>query len=275
MAAAVSALTARADVLGLQTGKPTEEADPEDILLMLTSAGAGLTVAVLVWLAGVISTGALAWLISQRYLGRSGSVREAYSFVMTRIGPLLATTLLVGLVVGIGSLLCLAPGIILGVIYIFHVPVVVIEGLSTTRAMSRSQWLVSNDGWRVFVCALLLGLLAWMLPTVLLQVPTAVVVEQLGERIPAAAGAALTQAAAQLGPLVFAPVWMCGVVLLYYDERIRKEGYDLAAMAYELGYGPPPDEPGGPSGPTAGLPGQTTLPPPAAPFPPTGGTPGT
>jgi hypothetical protein len=39
--------------------------------------------------------------------------------------------------------------------------------------------------------------------------------------------------------LVF-PLTLVATVLLYYDSRIRKEGFDLEVLAQEMGSGPPP-----------------------------------
>lgn len=236
LAVGVAALRGAVPLFAADSGDELPQPDVAELVLFFVTMGATLLTAAVSWLANVLSTGALAWLISQRYLGHAGTIREAYSAVIRRIWPLLATTLLVGLVVGLGAMLCLIPGIIFAVMYIFHVPIVMLEGLSTGRAMSRSQWLVRNDGWRIFGCVVLLWLLAGILPAAIVTGPVAVLTGVFMSHIPPLAEG-LNQAAAQFGPLVFAPVWMGGIVLLYYDERIRKEGYDLAMMASELAAG--------------------------------------
>jgi len=234
LAVGVAVLRGVAPFFAADSGEESPQAGTAELVLFFMAIGATLVTVAVSWVANVLSTGALAWLISQRYLGHSGTIREAYSAVMRQIWPLLATTLLVGLVVGIGAMLCLIPGIIFAVMYVFHVPIVMLEGLSTSRAMSRSQWLVRNDGWRVFGCVVLLWLLAGMLPAAIVTGPVAVLTGVFTSHIPPMLAEGLNQAAAQFGPLVFAPIWMGGIVLLYYDERIRKEGYDLATMASEL-----------------------------------------
>lgn len=35
--------------------------------------------------------------------------------------------------------------------------------------------------------------------------------------------------------VVAGPIWFCGLVLLYYDLRVRTEGFDLELRAREMG----------------------------------------
>jgi hypothetical protein len=49
---------------------------------------------------------------------------------------------------------------------------------------------------------------------------------------------------AQLSAILLAPVWMLGLSLLYVDERVRHEGYDIELLAARR-FGPIPDLPAG------------------------------
>lgn len=55
---------------------------------------------------------------------------------------------------------------------------------------------------------------------------------------------------AQLSAILLAPVWMLGLSLLYVDERVRHEGYDIELLASQR-FGDMPELPGGAEGPLA------------------------
>lgn len=54
----------------------------------------------------------------------------------------------------------------------------------------------------------------------------------------------------QAGAILLAPVWMLGLSLLYVDERVRHEGYDIELMAQQR-LGDMPELPGGGTSPLA------------------------
>ena len=56
----------------------------------------------------------------------------------------LGAAILAGLTIGLGFILCIAPGIIFAIWYVFVSQVVVVEGLKAEKAMSRSKELTSG-----------------------------------------------------------------------------------------------------------------------------------
>ena len=58
-----------------------------------------------------LGTGALIRVVMQEYLGRPVRFGEALRFALGRFGPLLVTAILSGLIVFLGTLACLIPGI--------------------------------------------------------------------------------------------------------------------------------------------------------------------
>jgi hypothetical protein len=58
------------------------------------------------------------------------------------------------------------------------------------------------------------------------------------------------QVIGQAGAILLAPVWMLGLSLLYVDERVRHEGYDIELMAQQR-LGDMPELPGGGAAPLA------------------------
>lgn len=179
-----------------------------------------------------LGQGALATGISEVYLGRKISLRRAYRRVWPLWWKLLLTMILVGLVTGVGTLFCLVPGVVFWIWFIAATPIVAIEQLWGPEAMSRSYNLVTGHGWRVFGTLLLLGLmLAIVYFAVLL--PANIVVQLIFVMSPVL-GQIVSQIIGAVLQTVFGPVAMIAVVLIYYDLRIRKEGFDLVMMAQEL-----------------------------------------
>src|SRR5918911_2457146 len=72
-----------------------------------------------------------------------------------------------------------------------------------------------------------------------------------------------SQVLGQVSTVLLSPVWMMGLSLLYVDERVRHEGYDIELMAAQV-FGEMPAGAGGGEGPL----GPPTPPPPPKPPPP-------
>jgi hypothetical protein len=79
-----------------------------------------------------------------------GSIADLYGAAWTRIGSLIAVSLLTGVGVGVGLFLLVVPGLILFTRWSLAVPAVMLEGKSPVEAMRRSTTLVKGHGWPVF-----------------------------------------------------------------------------------------------------------------------------
>ena len=245
-------------------------------------AGAGIgaaLVGILAMIGYMLAYAAMTVAISRTYLGQDITPGEAYQIVMPSLGSLILTAILVTIVISIGFMLCLIPGIYLAVALSFAIPVVVLEGLGATAAMGRSMDLVRGYWLRVAGTMVLLGLIVGVIQMAILWPLNMIVVGGLAKASPAVAQA-VSQIINALASMVLFPLSMTGLVVLYYDLRVRKEGFDLQLMTQQIGTkigytGPPP---AGPAAPTAGAPqppaGESTLPPPPGsqlPPPPTTG----
>ncbi len=105
--------------------------------------------------------------------GRSPSIGASLRVALNKLLPIVGASILVGLVVLLGSLACLVPGIILGIMFYVTIPVVVAEGIYGTQAMRRSAELTEGNRWMLFATLLVFGLIAAALGLVmgLVQVP--------------------------------------------------------------------------------------------------------
>lgn len=67
----------------------------------------------------------------------------------------LLTSVVTTLLIALGMLMLMVPGIIFMVLFFVAVPVAAVEGVSTSQALGRSAELIGGHGWRVFGLLLL------------------------------------------------------------------------------------------------------------------------
>jgi len=201
-----------------------------------------VAVLLIVWL---VVTAALTKAVSDRYMGEPATVGGAYLHVAKRIFPLGVTFLISGVLIYLGSILMLVPGLILFFWVVpFVVQVIVIEDKGYFAAMWRSKFLVGQGVWAEWlVLFIMIGIIQYLIQLVGM-VPLFVLRATAGPQSSVAwiAGgviAGIAQAAAL-------PIIIVACILLYYDSRIRKEGFDLEVLARELGKQLPPAPPPGP-----------------------------
>ena len=180
---------------------------------------------------------ALSRAISERYLGRTLTVGEAYAQVGWRTFVTLVLALLLqGLIVLTGLVLLVIPGIFLAIRLAFISQVIVLERTGVFVALSRSWQLVRGSWWRVLGILLLVGILVGVLSGLVSALVGAALGLALGS------GTVLNVASQAVGGIIgifIQPVQLGASVLLYYDLRVRKEGFDLELAAVQLG-GPQP-----------------------------------
>ena len=137
-----------------------------------------------------------------------------------------------GVLLAIGFTAGMVVGIILGLRNAFGVPIVVLEQLKVRAAMRRSKFLTNGTKWRI----MLIGLITWALLMVvgILQMPlaflTAIALVKGGH---AYITQAITLVINFVGYTVVTPVALIGNSLLYFDQRVRKEAFDIAFLLGE------------------------------------------
>jgi hypothetical protein len=159
-------------------------------------------------------TGALAIAVSKRYLGEQVTVGQAYKAV------------------GVVTLFILT--VIFVVRWVFVPQAIVLENQGVWGSLRRSWNLVSGTFWRVLGIGIVFVLIVGVFQLIVGRVAGTIVLT--GSANPTRALVIAIQAVA--GILV-RPIELVGITLLYYDLRIRKEGFDLEVMARGLDSGQP------------------------------------
>jgi uncharacterized membrane protein len=159
--------------------------------------------------------------------------------------PTSATGSIIAGLVGFGAVILIF-GVLIAVYvrYALAIQACVVEGLGPRASLKRSVFLSKGGRWRVVVVylifALLAGVLGWGL-TALAQGAGMLMHNRI-------AAAVLVYVASFVVGSITGPLATIGLSLLYYDERVRKEAFDLQLMLLSL------DVPGAPSA----TPAQTT-----------------
>ncbi len=195
-----------------------------------------MPVAVVVALAvTAASQGATVIAVSHVYLGRPISVMASLEVIRPRIVSLALTMIVIGLFVTVGLLLLIVPGILLSLMWAVAIPVAVLEERSLLDAASRSAELTRGDRLRVAVIYVLFLLLVWIVSMVInLPLTIAAVVSAMAGGVTPGTTAPWMQVvgivSSFLTQCLVAPLMTIAFSLLYYDERVRKEAFDLELM---------------------------------------------
>ncbi len=220
-------------------------------------------------IASVFEHGAVVAVISESFQGGGVGVRQAYGRAFRRAGALLGALILSGLLyilifgvlfipffalllsastIGASSstanaaigfiTLCVCAGFLPALIlwaffyirWIFWLQAVVLENKGVRSGLGRSWRLVRGSFWRVFFVVILTGIFNYIItvtPTTAISFAAVLFPSVLVSTV-------LNSTVAILINILVAPLTYTILTLLYYDLRIRKEGFDLALRAQQL-----------------------------------------
>ena len=196
-----------------------------------TSAEAVTAAAILLFsyfLVHPVVAGAVSRVVAGSYLGQPMEPGAALGAAGRRWGSLVVAQLVVHVVEPIGFLLCILPGLMAMALFVSVSPAIVVEDVGPFRGLRRSGHLMRPRLFHVLGIALLAGLMALVLAGVLGAVPGAVAAA-VGP-----AGWPIRAAGNVVAELLTLPFVAIVATLLYFDGRIRQEGFDLQIMAAEL-----------------------------------------
>jgi len=195
--------------------------------------------------ANTLTTGALAWAISERYLERPVTVGAAYRALSRRWKPLLGAFLLIllvylglyvmALIPCIGWLAFLPAMTFTYTCLRFAPQAVMLEGHRPADGLRRSWYLARPHFWLVF------GMLAllWLLAMLITAGPSSLITYgAIAFRASYMVRTLLTTVVSALLSLLYVPIRLTGETLLYYDLRVRQEGLDLEMELEALAQAP-------------------------------------
>lgn len=115
-------------------------------------------------------TAAIAWGVTQRYLGFDVSVGDCIRAVWSRFGQVLGATILSGLGIAFGYIFCFVPGIYLVLAWFVLYPALMFEDVPALDAMARSQDLMRGQKLRALV--IIIVIMVVTMPVCLLSWPS-------------------------------------------------------------------------------------------------------
>jgi hypothetical protein len=118
--------------------------------------------------------------------------------------------------------------------YSLAVPACVVENMKARKAIRRSIELAKGSWGRIFLLALLVGVIKLALVGVTQAFVFVAAFKHPGQQLGLGI-AAISQIIGFFTTSFLGPIWAAGITLFYYDQRIRKEGYDIEWMMQAAG----------------------------------------
>lgn len=198
------------------------------------SATVGLLFLVNFLVVGPLINASMVRAVAGIYLGQRPNAGQSIRFGFSKLGWVLLAVLLSSILSFLGLIALVVPGIILYIRYSFAVETVVVEG-EKGGALGRSWRLSKGLALHIFGTLFVAFILA-AIATAIFTIPSALLTVNgtMGT-----SGWVLRAALGSLGAVIVSPFSTAVGVLLYFDARIRKEGFDLAVMAREVGLAAP------------------------------------
>lgn len=216
-----------------------------------------MTAMVIYWVVYMIALGATTFAVSEIYVGRPVTIAIAYRRVRSRMGALMLLLLLIGIqifalaltaVFTIGASTAIVSGIsplfgvfvailaggaivvaavVLSLRYSLAVPALVLEGMTAVRSLPRSIELTRGRVGRVLLLVICATLVTYA-TLVIFQGPFLAAALFTGTDTSAGFWLNIAGAVAgTVGTTLTTPFLIIGLALIYYDARIREEGFDL------------------------------------------------
>lgn len=178
---------------------------------------------------GPLVTGAVTKAVGEIFLGNEITALGTLKFAWNYVWTLLVTQLVVGVVVFVGFLLLIVPGIMWMLSYSIVAPITVLEKTRNRPEIRRRSWkLIQGNRWKAFV-VLVVVLIAQFLPS------SASFIFQLSYGPGSVTAEVVRGLISGIASLLTYPLVPIAFTLLYYDLRIRKEGFDLEMLSHDIG----------------------------------------
>lgn len=178
---------------------------------------------------------------SATYRGETLTFGPALRHGLRRLLAMLGLTIVSSILFLVGAVLCLAPGIWYFVPMTLTPAALIAEHKGVFAAIGRGIDLVRQNWWRtaglVLVTQMLIGIAANIITTpIQLAAMSPTMFDP--EALPSPAGLGAVLFASGVASAFTLPFASAVAVAIYYDLRVRKEGFDLEQMITELGETP-------------------------------------
>jgi hypothetical protein len=178
--------------------------------------------------------------VSDAWLGSTPNVGRSLRFALRKAFAAGVLGLIAGVTVCIGLVFCLVPGIWLGIAWCVCLPALLFENIGPFEALKRSFSLIKDRWWASFLLffvgyllvSIIGGIIQLGLEGIAKAVTDSTAVLAVAEVIGSTVSSAVTY-----------PYLAAVLTILYFDQRVRKEGFDLQLQAEGFGVERDPDAP--------------------------------
>ena len=165
--------------------------------------------------------------ISERFVGGTASVTNAYLRIVDVLFPLLGTLVFASIITVAGLFTFVIPGLLVYGWFCLAPAVVTIEGEGGIGALKRTYVIVKGYWNKAFFLVGLMAILQLIVASIILLLPSVI-----GASVGIAEAFKYLSILSPL--LIVEPFKIAATTLLYCDLRIRKEGYTIQTMADEI-----------------------------------------
>jgi hypothetical protein len=235
----VSLSTRPDDVTRSFTGTPAPIYDSPTSTDLWVAFAAVLVVGIATLLANAFATATVTHLAASTYLGEGedpGEVRASWRLVLQRFWAVLGLTVLVSAATFGGLALCVIPGVWIMVTWSVAVPVLLLEGGRVFASLGRSFNLTKTRWWTA-LAVLLVGNLFANVVTLAFSIPLELLLSFAVDAGPNGTLVA-NSVAGTLSAALTTPFLATATVVLYFDLRVRAEGFDVQMLLQRLGPAP-------------------------------------
>jgi len=195
--------------------------------------GANGTLIVIELIVATLVTAACTKAVSDAYLDQPIGAAKSLRFAVRRLPALLWLEILTVIGLIVGFILLIVPGIWLYAAWSVAVPALLIERIGAFRALGRSRRLVKGRWWAtaavLLVASLMVTLISGAIEGLLIAVAS------LPSQPSLLLAVFVSTLSGVIATVITEPFRAATTTLLYYDLRVRREGYDLHVLADQLG----------------------------------------
>ena len=181
-----------------------------------------------------ISTAATTFGVSDINLDKPTSISACLSRVRGKIGRVVYVSLELGLRIGVGLLLLIIPGVYWAGKYGLAVPAVVLEDIKAKQAFQRSSDLTKDAIGRI-IAIYFLTLILTLVFSIGMGAAIGAVVPTLAKSAGTITAEAFNLVVGAIITVLVTPVMSIALTLAYYDQRVRKEAFDIENLMSLLG----------------------------------------
>jgi len=169
---------------------------------------------IVTWIANGITTGITIKFTSDMLERGQANLQASFNFTLTKILFLLAASIITGILIVLGLIVLVVPGIILALMFSLVYPAIMLEGTGILESFSRSRVLVSNRWLKTLVLLLVLGIIVGIVSGIvgIITAPLGIVSPLISSILTA----------------FITPIFAIAITLYYYSMKARTAPPQLA-----------------------------------------------